>query len=662
MPNGYDVGWIETAYEGSSGNFPLWESELLRPVFRSVFRDWQNGDLNFPALGDATSNDPNQAGGPKAYVDPAGIYVTPFTPQPSLPVAAPGTALALVISGVQSLTYAGTTFLASLVGDGLPGDDSVTITVTTVTTGETTLAVEWWPTGSFTRASGSFLADGFEVGDEIVASGFSLNNGVFHVTSVSALALGVAEPLMFGDTSGSGNEKIVSIGRLVFAGAGPFGAGLTALTVVADEIVVQPGVTINIPGALSFSADTITIGSQAHVVAVGNVTFTADKAGGTEFVGLHIVGPEAFVDMGPGATVTGANIDLSATASMVNPTNESAHLSNVITDLLGVLPAAVGAFAALALIVAHLDFVPAEVQSGVQTVADTLEAAEKVVRDLIGDDEVFKLPDGIAANAVFGKADARVDVHNGGRITGTGTVGLLAHAISTVIVTTEAASGYLGLSYASSVPTAQVRLFPGAWIDADGDVTLTSSTETTLTMRTEVRSDADGLAISASFGKTEALARTSVATGVRIDAPNLALSATNTRTIDHVVTAAGFADSDDAGNGATLAVGQYVANATAVLAGLVNVTGNVTVNAASSETKNDTQAFGSVSGQPDGSKTNISQTTEDAIKGLGLDQNVGGQSVSPTSSGGSGGGLAIGAAIALVEAENTAAAFLDEGA
>lgn len=44
---------------GGSGQFPLWESCLLRPAFRALFVDWENEDnadeTNFPDLGDACS-------------------------------------------------------------------------------------------------------------------------------------------------------------------------------------------------------------------------------------------------------------------------------------------------------------------------------------------------------------------------------------------------------------------------------------------------------------------------------------------------------------------------------------------------------------------------------------------------------------------------------
>ena len=40
---------------GGKGNYPLWESCLTRPAFRTLFRDWENGAQQFPALGDTSS-------------------------------------------------------------------------------------------------------------------------------------------------------------------------------------------------------------------------------------------------------------------------------------------------------------------------------------------------------------------------------------------------------------------------------------------------------------------------------------------------------------------------------------------------------------------------------------------------------------------------------
>jgi hypothetical protein len=49
---------------GGTGQFPLWESCLLRPTFRTLFRDWENPSASFPDLGDVASVDPSEPAGP----------------------------------------------------------------------------------------------------------------------------------------------------------------------------------------------------------------------------------------------------------------------------------------------------------------------------------------------------------------------------------------------------------------------------------------------------------------------------------------------------------------------------------------------------------------------------------------------------------------------
>lgn len=63
------------------------------------------------------------------------------------------------------------------------------LTLVVATTGSTSLSAT---ATSYARAAGSFLADGFRIGMEVVGAGFGLagNNGPHALTSVSALAAG----------------------------------------------------------------------------------------------------------------------------------------------------------------------------------------------------------------------------------------------------------------------------------------------------------------------------------------------------------------------------------------------------------------------------------------------------------------------------------------
>src|SRR5262249_5654281 len=123
-PGGYvETGpnWEYLRFTGGSGNFPLWESEVLRPVFRALFQDWQNGPKQFPDLGDVTSPDRNVAGTPSPT---AGIpsLTTPFD---SLAEAVHPPGLVLIAAG--EVTFDSDIVISSITGDNVAGDDSITI-------------------------------------------------------------------------------------------------------------------------------------------------------------------------------------------------------------------------------------------------------------------------------------------------------------------------------------------------------------------------------------------------------------------------------------------------------------------------------------------------------------------------------------------------------
>ena len=310
----------------------------------------------------------------------------------------------------------------------------------------------------------------------------------------------VSEPLLFGDAGGTGDESIVSPGKLVFASSAG-GGGLSDISVDAEEIVLLQGAIVSTrsiaggdprtapstadSGDVTFEAERIALGKAAAIVAHGdsgfaggNVELSTSSVRATSFDLFRVVGAEAVVEIGLGALVTGYNITLAAVAE----TSAPAHLGDVVDDLYAFLPAGAGLFAALSRIVAELTFLPVEVRSRITTVAGELEAAEVALRAAIESDGLFDLPAGVVANGVFGKSDARVEVSSGGRIVAGGNARLRAGAVSSVSVTTLAADGYLGLSYASSEPSALVLLRTGAVVDSAGDVELRATTETTLAL------------------------------------------------------------------------------------------------------------------------------------------------------------------------------------
>src|SRR5262249_558871 len=154
-----DDGWVQLGYDGGSGNFPLWESEVLRPVFRAYFRDWQNGPHQFPDLGDPTSHDPNTTPmAPSTFVH--GSYATPFSPVPEDPAVPTPTPITIGATGVYS--YTGTTYI-----DGIAAGSAVTINVSPVATAPGSTIKS--SISQFVRTDGGdFAADGFSAGQEIV--------------------------------------------------------------------------------------------------------------------------------------------------------------------------------------------------------------------------------------------------------------------------------------------------------------------------------------------------------------------------------------------------------------------------------------------------------------------------------------------------------------
>lgn len=59
--------------DGGIGNFPLWESCLLRPAFRALFKDWENGKQQFPDLGDYPAPDRSVPNAPNTVLSVSGV-------------------------------------------------------------------------------------------------------------------------------------------------------------------------------------------------------------------------------------------------------------------------------------------------------------------------------------------------------------------------------------------------------------------------------------------------------------------------------------------------------------------------------------------------------------------------------------------------------------
>lgn len=84
---------------GGYGNFPLWESCVLRPVFRTLFRDWEHGSAVFPDDGDAVAYDATDPKAPTLklqFLSPTVLKLDPFRPAQSALFVGPGPGLQAV--------------------------------------------------------------------------------------------------------------------------------------------------------------------------------------------------------------------------------------------------------------------------------------------------------------------------------------------------------------------------------------------------------------------------------------------------------------------------------------------------------------------------------------------------------------------------------------
>ncbi|CAM5793933.1 LEPR-XLL domain-containing protein [Rhizobacter fulvus] len=97
------AAWSDVVYGGGSGNDPLWESATLRPVFRALFDDWQNGALEFPDLGDgATAQAVTDAAARNELASHATAFA-PTIPDHTLQVPISPELEAAILAGLQGV-------------------------------------------------------------------------------------------------------------------------------------------------------------------------------------------------------------------------------------------------------------------------------------------------------------------------------------------------------------------------------------------------------------------------------------------------------------------------------------------------------------------------------------------------------------------------------
>ena len=171
-----------------------------------------------------------------------------------------------------------------------------------VTTGSTSLAAVSG-SNTFTRATGSFVTDGFNVGDEIWASGFATggNNGRTKITAVSALSMTVAKTLASDVSAASRTIKVglAATGKSLKAGSNMKFFSIEEAYTDISQFLLYKGCVINTldlgikPGGIvtsNFGFIGQTMGAPAGTTAASSVTAAPTNAPLDSFTGTVMEG------------------------------------------------------------------------------------------------------------------------------------------------------------------------------------------------------------------------------------------------------------------------------------------------------------------------------------------------------------------------------------
>lgn len=407
--------WNNLTYLTGAGNFPLWESDMLRPIFRHLFRDFQNGDENFPDLGDPTSPDPNEN---------ASIHANPMAPMVS--VFETRTAQTFpagqdfIVNGNLVLTLTGDVVLGSVVGNGDATFDSFTLN----TTGKVVVTENIGGGGLGNIAINA--AGGIEV-----APGVTITSRQF----AGSESLGGAS------TGNSGNITLTSRDIEIDNGA--------RLLAHATNGFTAGMITLNAAQAINF---TFVLGIQSFQVAQANANIG--------------IGGDAILK---GATITittSATTSKSATLTQnlaPGSENELAQLVDLVgpPDLSGLsLP-----FDAAAVF--------SDATSTIHVGAGALLAADNRVQlDAQADSQAVVTTSGRYLGATVGSSNptAIVTISNGAKLTSTGSVDVSAKALNTLNVTTivpqSGEANNVSIAYGKTDSVSKVTVEPGAIVQA----------------------------------------------------------------------------------------------------------------------------------------------------------------------------------------------------
>ncbi|HYD47153.1 MAG TPA: leukotoxin LktA family filamentous adhesin, partial [Terriglobales bacterium] len=403
-----------------------------------------------------------------------------------------------------------------------------------------------------------------------------------------------------GETSGDGGFGELSANRTVVLTGGGFRAGATngtagsalidpdELTISADDfsdggnlsytadvrLTISDGVTIssrNIAdsaagdhladasegdsGSISFAAPKIYVGDAVSILAQadngylgGDVNFDAvdalDLTWGQGF--FQDVTANAVIDIGA-ATIQGEDVRFNAIAS----TSKLAELDEDLDE------------------------------------NDQNELTYEVDEDSVLNFASF-------AASVRSESTATITVDGGAVIEANDVLDVIAEAASTANVTTS--GRYLGVTYASTTPTAEVDIASGAALTAGGDVQISGTAHGTLSGTVLIPGNGDFANITFGYGKARAISDVRIANGAAVTGANVDIFALNSNEISLSTTGITLENSKG-GAGVAVAIGDYQSHATADVAGDIRASGDLIIDATSHNLNNDTRASSSESSQ-----------------------------------------------------------------
>lgn len=228
-----DHGDHDGEVHGGSGNFPLWESCLLRPSFRSLYEDWETDpawypeltkheidDPNFPALGDGTSADPSDTAAPEsgATVGGGAEYVDPAT----------GTTY---VGGGSTVTVSAS--------DEVFADGGIDLQARVFRTGEPAPAWAAAENGAalpLTGADGPYTAQ-TRAGDPCHAVGDATATSTEFVLDTTAPEITVTSPAPEGVVFDTDDRSTITWGAV----DGPHGSGVASTSATFDGVPVAQG-------------------------------------------------------------------------------------------------------------------------------------------------------------------------------------------------------------------------------------------------------------------------------------------------------------------------------------------------------------------------------------------------------------------------------------